>query len=428
MKQNRVLILSIVTLGALGAALLALRDEDTSTSQAGRARLFPDLSARINDLSEVRLEKGGKSATLKRDGGQWKLADRGGYPALFEKVKELAVGVADLEIEEVKTKMKLNHAKLGLEWPATSSDGPEDAEAGLLTFMDSSGKELVSLVVGKSEWRGSKPKVFVRRAGDDQVYLCAPRQPLNVDPEAKRWIDPKFVDLAGERVQGVSIEHADGELIEVGRSASNHTKFVVQNLPPGQSERYEGVASGVAQALAGLQLDDVRPAGEIDFSKEPVAKTRFRCVDGLEVVAEIARVEGKTWVRIAANFTPPQESPTPPDEIAEGAAGEDEDGPTLPPATAEKRDGGKEAEELNRRLAPWTFEISSYKADTLTRRMKDLLPEPTPMGAGDEGLDGLIEDLGETAANGQEGAEATPAPNREVGTESLPQDAEPKTE
>ncbi|NOT31640.1 MAG: DUF4340 domain-containing protein [Planctomycetes bacterium] len=422
------MVLSIFTFGAMGAAFLALRGGAASGLQAGPSRLFPEMAERINDLSEVRLDKGGKSATLKRDGGQWKLADRGGYPALFERVKELALSVADLEIEEVKTKKRENHARLGLEWPATSSDGTKEDEPGLLTFMDSSGKEVVSLVVGKSEWRGSKSKVYVRRADDDQVYLCAPRQPLAVDPEAKRWIDAKLIDLAIERVQKVSIEHADGELVEVGRSASDHTKFVVQNMPPGQSERYEGVANGVAQALAGLQLDDVRPAGEIDFSKEPVARTRFRCVDGLEVVAEIAKVEGKTWIRIASNFAPRHESPAQPAESPTGARGESEAGPAPPRETEDEGDVGKEAEELNQRLVLWAFEISSYKAETLTRRMKDLLAEPTGMGAGDAGLDDLVEGLGTAATNEQESVEAPSSPDDEVGTESLPQDAKPKTE
>src|SRR5262245_64317337 len=118
MKQKSVLILSVVTLAALGAAAVALHEGDTAASSGERTLVFPELSAKVNEVAELHIEKAGKGATLKREGGQWKLSDRGGYPAQFEKVKELVVGVADLPIEEVKTAKKENHAKLALQWPA----------------------------------------------------------------------------------------------------------------------------------------------------------------------------------------------------------------------------------------------------------------------------------------------------------------------
>src|SRR5262245_64153988 len=156
MQQKNVLILGTVTVVALGVAALALRNPDAAASKSESARLFPDLSEHINDVTEVHIEKDGKSATLKREGGKWKLADRGGYPAQFEKVKELAVRIADLDIEETKTAKKTNHAQLGVEWPVPkkeATEGEEDAvsESGLVTLRDSAGKELASLVVGKSE-------------------------------------------------------------------------------------------------------------------------------------------------------------------------------------------------------------------------------------------------------------------------------------
>ncbi len=416
MQQKNVLILSIVTAAALGVAALALREPGgAAASKGGSTRLFPELAARINDLSEVRVEKGGKSATLKKEGGQWKLADRGGYPAKFENIKELAVRIADLEIEEAKTAKKANHAQLALEWPNTAEEGSEAAEAGLVTLRDASGKDLAALVVGKSEWRGSKAKVFVRRLSEDQVYLCAPRGTLSLVADAKSWIEPKFIELANERVQNVTIEHADGEKVEIGRSAANHTQFALQNLPSGETEKYEGVANGVAQALGyGLQLEDVRPVTEVDFAQEPLAKTRFRCVDGLELLIETAKFEDKTWVRVSASFTPPPEPPAndasaPPDPAATEAGAEVTATPPAGEPTDEKKDVGKEASELNERLAPWAFEVGSYRTDVLARRMKDLLAEPVPEGGEDgglgEALDGLGLDMGDVIEDGADEGE-----------------------
>lgn len=430
MQQKNVLILTLVTLAALAVAALTLRDQGSAASSSGSRVLFPELSARINEVAEVRVEKSGKSATLKKEGGQWRLADRGGYPVKLEKVKELAVRVADLEILEAKTAKKANHQKLAVEWPVTAGEDSEAAGAGLVTLKDAAGKELASLVVGKSEWMGSKPKVYARRAGEDQVYLCSPRGALDVVPDAKSWIEPKFVELANDRVHSVTIEHADGEKVEIGRSVENHTQFTVQNLQPGQSERYAGVANGVAQALGyGLSLEDVRPAAEVDFSQSPLATARFRSIDGLELAIETAKFEDKTWARVVASYTPPPEPEKPAEAVP--AEGEGEEGapaaePAAEPPAEEKKDVGQEAAELNELLAPWAFEIPSYKSDVLARRMKDLLPEPEPPPGEDESLEGLLEGMGETmdeeapATDGDSRVEPQPIPDDEGGAPDAP--------
>jgi hypothetical protein len=427
MQPKNVLILTVVTVVALAVAALTLRDGGSKASPSGPARLFPELSTRINELAEVQLEKGGKKTSLKKEGGQWRLSERGGYPVKLEKVKELAVRVADLEVLEAKTAKKANHKKLSLEWPVTAAEGEEGSEAGRLTFKDASGKELASLVVGKSEWMGSKPKVYARRASEDQVYLCAPRGTLDVLPDAKSWIDTKFVELANDRVQSVSIEHADGERVEIARSAENHTQFTVENLPPGGTERYAGIANGVAQALGyGLTLEDVRPAAEVDFGASPLAKARFRSVDGLELVIETAKFEDKTWAKVVASYTPPPEPPAEPapaegETPPEGAEPAAEDKPT-----EEKKDVGKEAAELNERLSPWAFEIPAYRSEVLARRMKDLLPEPEPPPGEGEDLESLMESMGETleeeapATDGGTPVEPDVLPDDEGGTSDAP--------
>ncbi|MSR60832.1 MAG: DUF4340 domain-containing protein [Planctomycetes bacterium] len=424
MKQKNLLLLSAVTVAALAVAALSLR-KDGGASGAPEKLLFPALGEHLNEITEVHVEKAGKSATLRKEGGQWKLTDRGGYPAQFEKIKELAVKVAELEIEEAKTSKKANHAKLGVEWPSTVVEGSEDAVAGLATFKDAGGKELASVVIGKSEWQGSKPKIYARRTGEDQVYLCRPTGSggLDLAPEARQWIEPKFLDLDNERVQNVSIEHADGETIAIARSTTNHTQFKVQNVPPGRTEKYDGVATGVATALSNMQLDDVRAVTEVDFTQSPLAKARFKTVDGLELVLETAKFEDKTWVKVVASYTPP---PEPPAE-AKPAEGEAPAGEGDKPAESSKKDVAKEAAELNQRLAPWAFEVASYKTDVLARHMAELLDDPNPAAKGEDGgLEGAMQQMGLGMEEDQPVVEPTPATDDEKPAPSA--GGEPKPE
>lgn len=426
MKQKNVLVLTVVTVAALGWAVLSQGPDSGTASKDSGGKLFPELDARLNDIAEVKVEKFGKSATLRREGGKWILADRGGYPAKFEKVKELAVRVASLEIEEKKTAKKENHQKLGVAWPSTAKEGSDGAEAALVVIKDAGGKELAALVTGKTEWMGSKAKVYARRLSEDQVWLCEPQGSLDIVPEAKNWIEPEIVKLDNERVQSVAIEHADGERVDIARSATDHTKFAVQAVPAGRSERYAGIGNGVAQALgSGLTLEDVRAVTEIDFAKEPLAKTRFKTTDGLELVVELAKFEDKTWAKVSASFTPPPEeapaaTPTEGEPKPEG-----EPAAETPPAEP-KRDVAKEAEELNGRLAPWAFELPSWRSDALLRRMQDLLNEqaPSEAGSGDAGLQGVLDDLG--IEDEEPVVEPATPPTDEGGTAPPADDGQPK--
>jgi len=424
MQPKSLLILSGVTVAALLGAVLSVQQKSASKTRLEERFLFPELSEHVNDVTKVHIEKAGKSATIEKTAAGWTLADRGGYPALIEKVKELVVRMASLEIEESKTAKKANHEQLGVAWPpaeAAEGDEPSEIEAGLVTLQDASGKDLASLVIGKSEWQGQKPKLYARRASEDQVYLCSVRgsQPLDANPEAKSWIEPKFLELANDRVQTVTIEHHDGEKVSIARSAANHTQFALQNLAPGQEEKYQGIATGVAQTLGyGLTLEDVRPVGQVDFTADPVARTTFRTVDGLVLTLDSARADEQVWIQVAARYEAPPEPVEP-----EKAEGEDEGQDPAEEIEEAKPDVPKEAAELNERLSPWAFAIPAYKTDSLTRRLKDLLAEPAPALGDDGGLQGLLDGMGITDEEMDLPVEAAP-PADDEGSQDSPAPAD----
>lgn len=374
MNKNTLLVLAAVTVAGVGVALLSERDGTAATAADARRPLFPGLEERVNDVARITLEKGSNQVVVERKGEEWTLPDRGGYPAKFAEAKKVAVRLARLEIEEEKTARKENHARLEVEWPPAPGEDAAAGEPALVKLFDAAGGELAALVVGKSDWQGGAQKLFVRPASEDQVYLV--EGPLDVVAEVRSWIEPKVLDIARDRVQTVTISHADGELVEIGRSATKHTDFKVQNVPPGEKERYDGVANGIGGALTALTIDDVRPASEVDFTAEPRARTVFTTVDGLVLTVESARFEDKTWVKVACAHRPPEASPP-----AEDAAGDGEDGePSDAAGEPDPEAVAKEATDLDARLSPWAFALPEYKADTLAKHMKDLLAVPQPEG------------------------------------------------
>lgn len=384
-KQKSLVLLALVALFAIGLAALSVHNrESAKAATSAKGKLCSGLRERVNEVAAVQVTKGGKTLTLKREGAAWSIVERGGYPAQSEKVKETVMGLAELEIEETKTKKPENWKELGLEDPTA-----EGAESALLVLLDATGAELASVVVGDTVSSRYGKALYARRSGEDQCWQVAGKLAPLADPTG--WVVKDILKLAADRVQSARILHADHEEVliervpgELGEPGGNG-KFVVANMPPEAKERYENVGNSIASALSYLTLDDVKPAAEVDFTAEPVATATYRASDGLVIEVQIAKLDGKTWARFDARFeAPPQPlGPTPP---AEGEAGAASDPMKDAAALAEKTE--TEARDLAAKLSPWAYAIPSYRSDSIAKRMKDLIEEPSPVPeAAEDSLD-----------------------------------------
>ena len=358
MNAKNLVILVVVTAVAALGAVMTLPDGDASVGLPERAPLFEGLGERVNDVAKIELERKEESLTLEKVDGRWTVTERGGYPAKLSEIKKAATFVSDLEIEETKSDKPKYHAKLGVQEPDA-----EESESTRVTLYDAGGARMASVVASTSQYRGRNPKVYVRRSGEDQVYLCDGGMDLNLG--ANTWIETSILKIPADRVSGVRITHADGEVVRVSQVEENPGQFTIDNLPEGREEKYAGVANPVGSALAALSLEDVRPVDAVDFTAEPVAETLYRTDDGLVLSIDTARLEDKVWMRVRTAYEAPP-TPAAPAEGEEGA-------PPLDAADPEAVQA--EVESLRAALGPWAFAVPSYRADSLTRRMEELLAE-----------------------------------------------------
>jgi hypothetical protein len=379
MRKNNLLILSGVTLAVVAAASWAVMDRSPATAAPGTdVLLFADLAA--NDVTTLQVLDADGALTIQNVDDTWTLADRGGYPVALEKVKQAVLGLTQLTIEEKKTSRPENFQKLGVTEPGT-----EDSAAQKLTLKDASGTVVAAVILGETKFRRGSQGVYVRIDGEDQVYLCEGR--LQIDSQPTSWIDRDILRLEGDRVASVQVLHPDGEEVLIGRDPENEAQFLLENVPPDREEKFAGVANSVGTALSYLSLEDVQPAGEVDFAAEPLAKTTYRCDDGLVIHAETARFEEATWIRLAAGYEEPPEPIGPPvssDETdeAEDTAEGDEDSLEIPDETAPAEEDEPdpeavraEASEFNELWSPWAYKIQDYKGEVLARHLEELLAE-----------------------------------------------------
>jgi hypothetical protein len=157
------------------------------------------------------------------------------------------------------------------------------------------------------------------------------------------------------------------------KTSADDADFTLQNIPKGRETQSNWTVNALGGALASLQLDDVAPADTIDFSDASLLKVLT--ADGLQIDAELKAVEDKRWIKLTASSHAPQpeaagESPQQPlKEGEEGAADDVEDTSTENEAPS----AAQRADEINRRVAGWAYQVPEYKFSVMTRKLDDLL-------------------------------------------------------
>jgi hypothetical protein len=344
MKRTSLLVLALITAVVVLAAIIARAGRRSDPVDSAAETLYPTLSERVNDVYAIAVTSADEAFTIARHGEDWGLENKGGYPVKFEMVKEMLLGLAELRIVESKTSNPEYHDRLGLARP--DADG-EDDQSTLITLRDGQGQPIASLIVGnRAESSGRSLRQYVRRADEAQTWLV--EGSLNVNRTALNWIDRELLRLPRTRVQSVSISHADGESVHIAREDEDQRTFTVSDVPDGHELQRENIADSIAGAVGYLRIEDVAPAGEIDFAGGQVTVAEFRSFDGLLLTIELLTGEDGTWISLCAA---PEDTGSE-ETVDEAVAGE--------------------IDEMNQRFNGWAFKIGSSSASSLMKRMADL--------------------------------------------------------
>lgn len=376
-----VLAAALVVLGAV--ALIA--QYDPQPPAPGGGLLLPDLGGGLDQVTRVSVVGAGSApvATLERgEDGSWSVAEKDGYPADTEKVRQTLISLAEARIVEPKTSNPDFYDRLGVE-------GVENESAGGVAVALTGAEMPVNVIVGDTE---GTSQVYVREADQAQSFLVD-RNP-DVGIETTDWLATEILAIPGARMARVTVTHPDGEVVSVSKADPDQSNFDLEEMPPGRELQYASVANVMGNVLSGLNLQDVEPRTDTD---ESVTVTEFVTFGGLIITAESVEREDEPWVAFRADYRATAEESEPEDEPAEedaaataseeGGDGVDAVADDTEVATAEadgtdvtavdgesgNTDVAEEALDLDRRLSPWRYRIASFQFDQMTRRLDDLL-------------------------------------------------------
>ena len=341
MSLRGFLVLLTISAIAVAAAVFVIGARDTALGGgATRALMFPGLMARLEEVATIKVTRAGGEATIERKERAWVLKEASSYPADMEKVREVLIGLAQLETMEPKTKRADRYAKLEVE-DATG----KDAKSARVTLTDATGGTLADLIVGKTKFSlEGIDSLYVRRPGEERAWLALGR----VEPAQGRlgWVDPSFLSIDRERIRKATLRPSGPAPLVVFKSKAGDEDFKLAGMPPGTELKDEFGVSDIARVLQGLTFDDVRPAAEVPVDQGGEPYGVYETFDGLIFDLWLTEFDGKTWLAGRAK------------------AGTD-------PAPTEKVK--KEIEAINTRLGTWGYALAEYELKNLKKTMADLV-------------------------------------------------------
>jgi hypothetical protein len=360
MNQKKTWLLAAVTVLVLAAGVILSLHRAGKHADLGGTEVFADLEKSLSDVNEIRLSKGdGSRATLRKAENGWQVVERG-FPADGARVRELALGLANLRVVERKTSDPANYAKLGVEDP----DSPKAAG----TLVEVAGARTTwSLIVGKN---AESRALYVRKPGEAQALLASPF--LTVDPDQKRWLDRLIADIPGASVHEIAVKTGKGPAYLLRRAERGATDMVLTPVPRGRQAASSMSLASQAEALGALNFDDLRKLPEPAPATPDTAT--YRLFDGRVLEFRGRRDGDKAFVTVAARRDPAlaAQFATPAPSATE-AVTQGESPVAGAPATPEPAAADRTVERLENRASGVEFEIPVYKYEAIFKPHEELL-------------------------------------------------------
>ncbi|GAB4200120.1 MAG: hypothetical protein Tsb002_36130 [Wenzhouxiangellaceae bacterium] len=371
MQGQRFLLLVIVTVALVAGAWWLSQSDQPGDSVASGNALFPQLESTVNDVSRVDILGSGSEiiVQLERGDSSWTVANRDGFTADWDKVRDLLRALAQATIIEQKTSNPELYDRLGVQ-----DIDAEGSERFLIKLDDN---DELAVIVGLSASDGSGGR-YVRRANEAQALLID--QSLTISNLTKEWLSKEVIDFQPTRVNEVVIRHSDGEVLRAKRDADDPSKVNLLNVPEGRELGSPWAINALPNSISRVNLEDVRPAQAA--MAEPDLSVLFVADNGLNIQLDLHEEgDSEYWMQVSANAEPTAAIADSGESSAgdsDAAAGEGDE-EVAPP------DPAVEAQQINDRLNGWEFRIAEFKYNGWAKKLEDLLKPLEDDNATDSG-------------------------------------------
>lgn len=305
-KYFQILIGVIVLLVA--ALLLFDRAEEGAVTRESKLLLA---GVNSDQIAKVVIEQGKSKVELAQSGDSWGVIQRSGYPADINKLRSLLLKLVDLSVSQKVTANESNFERLGVRDDSFQKDTAKGPAK--VTLLDSSSKELAIVLLGEKKKRNSKKDEgldestgqFVRKAGNNEVYLLA--EPIEVTASPESMIVTDLLSIASAKVKRVLQQKLNGaskekqfEMLSV-KEADGKLRFDLDLEPNQKQEIQKTVVDSIASGLENVRIQDV---AKISSENEKIFDqiTTYELSTGAVYQVETAAKDGKAFARYSVSF------------------------------------------------------------------------------------------------------------------------------
>jgi hypothetical protein len=183
---------------------------------------------------------------------------------------------------------------------------------------------------------------------------------LDLPQETVDWADAEILDVGSGLVAEVSILHPGGEPVRISKVSADDANFTLRTLPEGREPLSDWKVDSLANAYAGLRMENVRTdPGAGDQTPVEIKVVLF---SGERFRVQVFDHDDARWVRVIHESGP---NPAAPEADPEAA--------TEPPAAVADA----------QRLEGWVFKLADSRLETMAPRLESLL-KPLAAESGDQ--------------------------------------------
>lgn len=297
----RIAAVLVVLLAALGGGALLYYQQGRTQRPAEAVALGQPLlkALKAAEVSAIRIQERKATLTLERKDERWVIAERAGFPADLDRVRDFVIKAIELKIGQSEPIGDKDRARLNL-----------DASGTRVEFRDAQGKVLAAFIAGRKYFK-REPEDADKAIGDGR-YLLLPEEPGRVvvvshpltqaTARSAEWISRGGLTI--EKVKTLEVRLATGEGWKIERAGDN-ADWTLAGMKP--HEKLEITkANSAAYSLASLELADVAPQDAQDTGLDKPATVTVATFDGLSYTLQVGKLVGEQYYVKASVAGEPQ--------------------------------------------------------------------------------------------------------------------------
>jgi Domain of unknown function (DUF4340) len=367
-KQFSILLAALVILGGLVWALKK-NDENSWAQTANRVgqTLIPNFP--VNEVASIRIDNGHSAVSLVKKDGQWRVKERGDYPANFTMISDLLLRIQEQKIIQSDAVTAEQRPDLYLIEP--NKDKPS---AIAVDLHDSNAKPIAKLLLGKRYLKkspnGSQAPAgrYVMVSGDEKTAALVADVLLDAEPKAENWIVKDFV--RADKIKSIAFNTEDGASVwKMQRDKEGGDWQLLGAKPNEKFDSTRGTSAVNAISMMSF-IDVVASTASIDTGMAKARAVVAETFDGLTYTFRIgnASSDDNQYIGVIVSGDVLKERIAAPDEKAEDKARLDNE--------FKQRLAKLETRlKFEKSLSSWTYTTPKWRLDPLLKDRAGLMIE-----------------------------------------------------